>query len=148
MKASEINDRLEKLSIRPTPVRIAVFKFLFSSKRPCSHQEILANSEVAQFNRVTVYRTLDLFLSSNILHRVQGADGVWRFCTNHSSDSTECSGNHVHFSCLECSQVFCLPEIKLPWVETPKGHEIYSKQLVVYGKCKDCIKKSKNIKKK
>ncbi len=149
MKKNEIDTYFKQVGLRPTPVRFAVLKFLLNRNRPCSHQEILENSAVAQFNRVTVYRTLESFLSSNIVHRVQGHDGVWRFCSNFSQEnSAGCSGNHLHFSCLECSQIFCLPEIKLPWIDAPKDHEIYSKQLVVYGRCKDCIKKSKKIKKK
>lgn len=105
--------------------------------RPLSHQEIADSAETRRLDRVTLYRTLTTLQKAGLLHRVQGVDGVWRF-SSHNADSGKCGGNHIHFLCLECNQMSCLPEQPLPWVREPAGTEVFGKQLVVYGRCARC----------
>ena len=105
--------------------------------RPLSHQEIASNPETRRLDRVTLYRTLTTLQKAGLLHRVQGIDGVWRF-RGHRAHSGKCGGNHIHFLCLECSRMTCLPEQPLPWVKEPVGAEVFGKQPVVYGRCGEC----------
>ncbi len=105
--------------------------------RPLSHEEIAGEPEIDCLDRVTLYRTLTTLQQAGLLHRVQGVDGVWRFRGN-PSPSGKCGGDHIHFLCLECGQMSCLPEQRLPWVKEPDGAEVFGKQLLVYGRCAIC----------
>ena len=130
---------LEKSGLRKTKARIAVLKVLGATDRPLSHQEIAARKETGFLDRVTLYRTLSTLEQAGLLHRVQGLDGVWRF-SGHRTRPGECGGNHIHFLCVDCNRMSCLPEQPLPWLEGPAGAEILGKQLVVYGRCARCVK--------
>lgn len=114
-----------------------MLELLNQADRPLSHHEIGGTPETRRLDRVTLYRTLTTLQKAGLLHRVQGIDGVWRF-RGHHAHSGKCGGNHIHFLCLECNQMSCLPEQPLPWVKEPAGAEVFSKQLVVYGRCAAC----------
>ena len=114
-----------------------MLQLLNETDRPLSHQEIASHEGPRTLDRVTLYRTLTTLQRAGLLHRVQGIDGVWRF-GGHQAHSAKCGGNHIHFLCLECSRMSCLPEQPLPWVKEPSGAEVFGKQLVVYGRCAQC----------
>ncbi len=133
------NQLLNAAGLRSTKARGLVLETLNKANRPLSHQEIAAEPEIGGMDRVTLYRTLTTLNKAGLLHRVQGIDGVWRF-RGHRSRSGKCGGDHIHFLCLECGQMSCLPEQPLPWVKEPDGAEVFGKQLVVYGRCAACNK--------
>ena len=128
---------LRAAGLRKTRARKVVLQVLAKTERPLSHQEIAMQPEASFLERVTLYRTLTTLRKAGLLHRVRGIDGVWRF-RSHRARSGKCGGNHIHFMCLECNKMSCLPEQPLPWVEEPPGAEVFGKQLVVYGRCAQC----------
>ncbi len=128
---------LDAVGLRHTRARRGVLEVLSRTTRPLSHQEIAEEPEAHHLDRVTLYRTLTTLQQAGLLHRIQGVDGVWRFRA-HPTPSARCGGDHIHFLCLECNKMSCLPDQPLPWVEAPEGAEIQSKQLVVYGRCAAC----------
>lgn len=128
---------LDLAGLRRTRARRVVLEMLNRVDRPLSHQEIACSPETCHLDRVTLYRTLTTLQQAGLLHRVQGIDGVWRF-RGHRAHSGKCGGNHIHFLCLACNRMSCLPEQPLPWIEEPAGAEVFGKQLVVYGRCAQC----------
>lgn len=136
-------DLLKKSGLRTTAVREAVIKLLIRHEGPLTHQEIIEAKSVAEFDRVTIYRTLDSLHKATLLHKVLGEDNVWRFCLHHDELDKKCGGNHIHFLCRECKKMSCLKEQPLPWIAAPKGARIESKQLVVQGLCAKCLSKGK-----
>jgi Fur family ferric uptake transcriptional regulator/Fur family zinc uptake transcriptional regulator len=117
---------------------------LTNAGRPLSHRDILKQGKgTGSPDRVTVYRTLEALQEAGLLHRIQGADGTWRFCRHKYESPGKCAGNHIHFLCSKCDQMSCLPEQPLPWVLAPVGATIHSKQLVVHGQCAACVSKDK-----
>lgn len=128
---------LRSKGLRQTRARKAVLELLDRAGRPLSQHEIAGSPETRGFDRVTLYRTLATLQKVGLLHRIQGIDGVWRF-RSHSAHPGACAGNHIHFLCLECSQMDCLPEQPLPWIREPEGAEVLGMQLVVYGRCAAC----------
>ena len=128
---------LREAGLRRTRARQVVLEALHRTGHPVSHQEIVDDPALGRLDRVTLYRTLATLGRARLLHRVQGLDGVWRYCS-HPTIAGKCGGNHIHFLCLECGQMLCLPEQRLPWVDGPEGAEVLGKQLVVYGRCVDC----------
>ena len=81
-------------------------------------------------------------LSVNIVHRVQGPDGVWRFCA-HDREAEGCPGDHPHFLCLECGRMMCIVDQRMARVKVPDGCEVKGKQMVVYGLCPRCAAEKK-----
>jgi len=137
------SQRLHTAGLHSTRARRVVLEMLNQVDRPLSHQEITGSPGTRHLDRVTLYRTLTTLQKAGLLHRVQGVDGVWRF-RGHHTHSGKCGGNHIHFLCLECKQMSCLPEQQLPWVKEPAGAEVFGKQLVVYGRCAQCKSRSIN----
>ena len=119
-----------------------MLQVLDESARPLSHQELASHPQVGPLDRVTLYRTLATLQAAGLLHRIQGVDGVWRFSA-HGTGTGTCGGNHLHFLCLECHAMSCLPEQALPWVRAPEGAQVFGKQLVVYGLCAACASRTK-----
>ena len=138
----KVNQILNEAGLRKTKARRAVLQVLTETDRPLSHREIAGDPGVRTLDRVTLYRTLATLQEAGLLHRVQGVDGVWRF-RGHAPGSGKCGGNHLHFLCLDCNRMTCLPEQPLPWVEEPEGAEVFGKQLVVYGRCPQCKAKDR-----
>ncbi len=136
------SQRLHAAGLRTTPVREAVLRILGKAGRPLSHQEIARRPGLAGVDRVTLYRTLATLQKNGLLHSVRGLDGAWRFA-DPPALAERCAGNHVHFLCLACNQMTCLPEQPLPWVEEPAGAEVEGKQLIVYGRCARCKTRSR-----
>jgi Fur family ferric uptake transcriptional regulator/Fur family zinc uptake transcriptional regulator len=128
---------LRAAGLRRTRARQAILDVLQGADRPLSHQEIAREPAIRRLDRVTLYRTLKTLQNAGLLHRIQGVDGVWRF-RSHAPRSGRCGGDHIHFLCLVCNRMSCLPEQPLPWVRAPEGAEVFGKQLVVYGRCAGC----------
>lgn len=134
--------KLRAVGLRRTHARQIVLDVLCSAGRPLSHQEIAGQPETGFLDRVTLYRTLTTLQKVGLLHRVQGVDGIWRFGADRRG-AAKCPGNHIHFLCVECNQMSCLPEQPLPWITAPEGAQIHGKQLVVYGLCPECAAQEK-----
>lgn len=144
----EVSNILKDHGVRSTKVREAVLRLLIDEGHPLSHSEMSTKKEISEFDRVTVYRTLEVLHEAHLIHQVKGTDGISRFGANLDQSSQKCTGDHIHFLCSDCHKMTCLPEQALPWIKAPKGFEIHSKQLVVHGKCSSCGKKSKGGTKK
>ena len=143
MEKMTTSQLLRSVRLRRTKVRKFVLEVLHEAQRPLSHQEIGSRLENNSIDRVTLYRTLSTLQQSGLLHRIQGVDGIWRF-GEHRIQSGKCGGNHIHFLCVECNQMSCLPEQPLPWVTAPEGARVLGKQLVVCGICAQCATASED----
>ena len=137
----QIEKLLNQTGLRVTRQRKAVLELLIGKGAPLSHAEITSMLD-EPLDKVTLYRTLETLQSVNIVHRVQGPDGIWRFCA-HDRDAEGCPGNHPHFLCLECGKMICLADQKMARVKVPDGYDVDGKQMVVYGLCPDCAAKKK-----
>lgn len=137
----QIEKLLNQTGLRVTKQRKAVLELLIGHGVPLSHAEITSMLD-EPLDKVTLYRTLETLLSVNIVHRVQGPDGVWRFCA-HDREAEGCPGDHPHFLCQDCGKMMCLVDQKMARVKVPEGFEVAGKQMVVYGLCPDCAAKKK-----
>ena len=139
MKALEI---LESAAIRTTPARMAILEVLLKEKCPLSYREVAERLSGEQ-DRVTLYRTLSLFLKKEIVHRVMDMKGTWRFCA-HDPNLPGCPGDHPHFACQVCGRMECLMDHSLPYLDVEPGAVVEGKHMVVYGICRKCAKKNTN----
>lgn len=133
---------LRKAGVRATMIRIQIMAVLYEMGYPLSHAEISSQDSLADIDRVTIYRNLNLMLEKNLIHAVLGMDGAWRYCAQ-PEESRTCPGGHAHFLCMECGRMFCLTDQPMPFVEVPPDFQVSAKQLVIYGKCDACLNKGK-----
>ncbi|PIE53913.1 MAG: transcriptional regulator [Dethiosulfovibrio peptidovorans] len=137
--ASDENRALKKAGLRATSCRIALLRELKRRKTPVTHGDLERAESLKDFDRVTLYRTLNVLEERGLLHRVLGLDGVWRHC-RHDSHPKGCPGDHIHLVCTNCGKMICLDDQPLPIIKAPDGWTVTGKQCVGYGLCGECIK--------
>ncbi|NMC50608.1 MAG: transcriptional repressor [Desulfovibrio sp.] len=106
---NEIGTRhiLEKAGIEATPIRRAVLAAMAGESRAVSAREILSTVRRAgPVNKVTVYRTLDLFVDRGVAlrHALEGRS--LRYCLG----AVHGSAFHCHVWCRRCGRMECMPE--------------------------------------
>jgi Fur family ferric uptake transcriptional regulator len=94
--------------------------------------------ELGDYDRVTLYRTLNSFIEQGVIHRIPDDSGVARYGMCHDTCLPhDHHHDHVHFKCDDCGQMECLSSYKVPRVEVP-GYEIHDANLILTGLCKAC----------
>lgn len=135
---AQIDDILKRNQLSVTGSRKRILELFLDSKGALAHGDIEKKTG-EKFDRVTVYRTLQVFLEKGIIHNIPTADNSIRYalCTN------DCSGghhhdNHVHFVCSSCGDTTCLADVTVPLVKLPVGFVPEDYQMVVRGTCQAC----------
>lgn len=122
------------MSRRNTPSQTAVFS-LFEEGKALS-PDAIENELGDRMNRSTIYRILNRFVEDGKLHRVVGGDGRQYFALCDGCVEEEHHHDHLHFRCLACKQVECLPQpldLKLPG-----GYQQVEINATVAGYCAAC----------
>lgn len=130
---------LKNHGLRKTTFRKELLSFFYDSNSSLTADEIKCRVGNAT-DKVTIYRALDAFEKSGLIHRVPDISNLTRYAICH----TECSSekhvhNHAHFICNECNETFCIDDIQMPTVEATKGFLIKSSKLILEGSCPECI---------
>ena len=90
-------------------------------------------------NKTTVYRILTRLEQDGGLHSFVGKDGLKWFAKCHQCSAQQHTDAHPHFQCQDCGKVECL---QLDYaVPTVSNRSIESTQLLLIGKCEDCLAK-------
>lgn len=139
MKQSE--SILKESALSVTASRRTILDIFLSSKTALAHQDIeLKCSD--QYDRVTIYRTLQTFLEKGIIHNIPTTDNSIRYalCNDTCITTGHHHDNHVHFRCNQCDKTMCLDDVSIPSVKLPAGYSIGEINMVVTGICKSCRK--------
>ena len=129
---------LEKVNLRNTPIRKAVYNLFAESGFALSHADI-ENKLGDRWNRVTIYRTLNTFLETNLVHKVVDDNGVSKFLLNASHvDCDHESHEHLHFKCKNCGHLYCLDILENPKLDLPEGFELTDLTVHAEGLCANC----------
>jgi Fur family ferric uptake transcriptional regulator len=133
-----IIETLKRNQLSITDSRKKILELFLKSKNALAHADIEHESGT-EFDRVTIYRTLQTFVEKGIIHTIPTADNSVRYalckdaCTEgHHHD------NHVHFMCDVCGTTYCLDNITIPNVSLPAGFTSLQTDVVVSGKCAKC----------
>lgn len=126
---------LENHDIVPSQFRMKVLNVLMNSNRPIFQHDIERELDL-EHDRVTMYRTLKLFVKNQLVHRIPVSDNlvVYRYINSEYNNEKE----HLHFHCKVCNQVFCMPHITFQEIDLPEGYKKENINLVVNGLCKKC----------
>lgn len=130
--------RKNKLSITESRVRIL---HLFLEKRGALSHSDIENSSGNRFDRVTVYRTLQVFEDKGIIHTIPTSDNSIQYALC----KEDCAGghhhdHHIHFLCKKCQITYCLDEVVTPDLKLPGGYTADQVEVVVEGVCRNCSK--------
>lgn len=136
---TEIAEILKKNQLSLTTGRQKILELFLQSNGALEHADIEKKTG-ANFDRVTVYRTLQTFVDKGIIHSIPTTDNSVKYAL--CKDACEAGhhhDNHVHFICDECSKTICLDDVTIPSVKLPKGFKPQHAEMVVTGVCGDCI---------
>lgn len=103
----QISKKLKEDDLRLTPQRIAILKAIIKSeKKHFSVEEIYAISKklLSTIGLATVYRTLDLFCTKDILQKISlpGQPTRYEVLTGEAN-------NHCHYVCQRCGRIYEMP---------------------------------------
>lgn len=121
-----------------TGSRRSVLQLFLSNRSALDHAQIEKGTS-EQFDRVTIYRTLQSFLEKGIIHSIPTKDNstLYALCREDCGQGHH-HDNHVHFLCSQCAITTCLDEVLIPEVRLPQGFKPLDAQMTVTGICKRC----------
>lgn len=135
---SRIDHILRHNQLSVTDSRKKILELFLLSNGALAHGDIEKKTG-EKFDRVTVYRTLQVFMEKGIVHTIPTADNSVRYALC-KDDCTEGHhhDNHVHFVCSICGLTTCLEDVTVPDVRLPQGFQAEEFQMVITGTCKAC----------
>ena len=147
MDPNLLKNILHSYHIRITDTRLQVLDVLLHSKSALCHHEIAAALKQYQIDKVTIYRTLDVFEKKELIHKIATKDRNWQYAIRlKKGKPTEADHAHAHFVCNRCGRIFCLPVAgynQQPDEDMINGFRIMEKELRFHGLCPDCASSSK-----
>ncbi|NER11833.1 transcriptional repressor [Leptobacterium flavescens] len=133
----EIEEILEERGVRPTTMRLLIYKFL-SEKRVALSLKDLEN-KFDRSDRTTLFRTLKTFEDKGIVHQIDDGSGVNKYAVCALECNCEIENDlHLHFHCNTCNETTCLTDHKIPQISLPAGYSAENVNLVVKGVCEKC----------
>ena len=128
--------RRNQLSI--TGSRKKILELFLVNPGALSHSDIEKKAG-GKFDRVTIYRTLQVFLEKGVIHNIPTSDNSARYalCKEDCSEGNH-QDNHVHFICKDCGNTICLESVRIPPVKLPEDFTATQVEVIVSGICKSC----------
>lgn len=137
MAQENLKSILKKHNLRITDCRLDVMDCFLNEKSALSQGDL--ENRFTRYDRVTLYRTLNSFLDSGILHKIPNELGTATYglchetCSPHQHDH-----DHIHFKCNSCGQIECIDDKTVPQVSVPPGYKVEGINLIVDGICAIC----------
>ncbi|WP_432377615.1 Fur family transcriptional regulator [Duganella sp. P38] len=142
MQTSIAESQIRATGARVTRQRVLVLDFLLGQQKSLTHHEIqaaLAKKQHEELDSVTLYRVLEWLTENELIHRIAGADQVWRFSAGAGHHAHE----HAHFQCISCEQVTCFTDLALPRkIKLPEGFQTQEIDFLIKGTCANCNRKT------
>ena len=138
MTSEDIASRLSGRGVKPTAMRILVYKTLMDCVRPVSLREI--DDKMVTAERSTIFRTLTLLLQQGLIHAIEDGSGAVRYEVCHVHDHCSLDDQHAHFFCTVCQRTFCLHDVGIPHPMVPGGFHVTQVNYLLKGICPACYK--------
>ncbi|WP_027366034.1 Fur family transcriptional regulator [Desulfotruncus alcoholivorax] len=144
----EVEEKLRSNEYKMTPKREYVLRVLLENKdKHLSAEEVynLVKLKAPDVGLATVYRTLELFSSFDIIHSMDFGDGRKRY--EFGVDNAD-GHRHHHLICVQCGKIIEMNEDLLEELEERVNRTynftISDHELKIFGRCSECV--TKNIK--
>lgn len=136
---ANLEQKLENRNIKPTSVRMLIFKTMFDFNKAFSLTDL--ETELKTVNKSTIFRTLTLFHDNLLIHTIDDGSGSMKYSI--CSDTCMCNVGdlHVHFNCNRCKNTFCLESISIPPIQLPENFLLENINFVMKGICNKCSQK-------
>ncbi|HEY0751075.1 MAG TPA: transcriptional repressor [Chitinophagaceae bacterium] len=128
---------LKKKNLSITDSRKKILALFLQSNDALAHGDIEKKAG-EKFDRVTVYRTLQVFVEKGIIHTIPTADNSVLYALCKDCREGHHHDDHVHFVCNNCNKTICLDDVVFPEIKLPEGYAAHNVQVVINGVCKDC----------
>lgn len=133
----EIEKILENKGIRPTAMRMLIYKYLAKKNVAISLTDI--ENAFAKAERTTLYRTLRTFEEKRLVHQIDDGTGIQKYALCEPGCNCDIEQDlHIHFHCDICNETVCLTEHKIPDINLPEGFVAENANLVLKGICDRC----------
>ena len=87
---------------------------LLESSHSALSQDTLEKKVKGKMDRVTIYRVLNRFCEDGIAYKIVSDEGKYYYALCRSRKEDHHSHEHIHFRCLNCQKVECLPNTLKP----------------------------------
>ncbi|SDS13071.1 transcriptional repressor [Gramella sp. MAR_2010_147] len=134
---NKIEQVLQDHHIRPTAIRLLMYKFLNERNVAVTLNDIESGFDKSE--RTTLYRTIKTFEKHGLVHQIDDGTGVAKYALDEPEQGTGGSQDlHLHFHCTNCNETICLTDHKIPHISLPKGFVTQDMNLVLKGSCDKC----------
>ncbi|WP_416441712.1 Fur family transcriptional regulator [Leeuwenhoekiella sp. A16] len=134
---SDIEKLLSSHKVRPTAMRILIYRFMDKMERAVTLTEIV--NAFVKADRATLSRTIKTFETNGIVHQIDDGTGIPKYALCESGCNCEVDQDlHIHFHCTNCDETICLTDHKIPHINLPEGYMAENVNLVVKGICEKC----------
>lgn len=136
MKYSDYKKLLKNHHLRITDCRIDVLEKFYITDHALSFKDL--EDELNDYDRVTLYRTLNSFIDQGLLHKIPNDSGMatYGLCREDCTEEAH-HHDHVHFKCNICGHVECFPNYHTPVIDLP-DYDVEESYLILNGVCKTC----------
>jgi len=136
MKYSDYKKLLKNHHLRITDCRIDVLEKFYITDHALSFKDL--EDELNDYDRVTLYRTLNSFIDQGLLHKIPNDSGMatYGLCREDCTEEAH-HHDHVHFKCNICGHMECFPNYHTPVIDLP-DYDVEESYLILNGVCKTC----------
>lgn len=141
MTTKESNDILAEAGIRPTSIRILVYKAISELEDTFSLTDL--EEQLPTVDKSSIFRALTLFHEHHLIHSIDDGSGSAKYCLCHNHGSCRKDEVHAHFHCEVCNKTFCIDSCQIPDLVVPKDFSIKEINFVIKGICAQCASKQR-----
>lgn len=135
---NEVAEILKRNQLSVTDSRCKILELFRQTNGALAHADIEKKTG-ENFDRVTIYRTLQTFVEKGIIHTIPTSDNsvLYALCKDECSPGRH-HDDHVHFICDDCGTTYCLENITVPPLSLPQGFAVKRTDVVASGVCDKC----------
>lgn len=128
---------LKEKGLHVTDARQKILRAFYESEVSMSLRDIhrLLNNA---FDRVTIYRTLDLFVEKGIIHIIPSMNHLMQYALIKPGMGSKGYLHHLHFLCEDCGKTICLDMMPVPVIQLPEGFAGKQTDVMIKGVCNNC----------
>lgn len=133
---NNITSVFKEKSLKLTPQRIAVYKYLKSTKEHPSAETIYKalEKDYPTMSLATVYKALKTLVEVNLIQEINVGEGSFRYDGNIHS--------HPHIQCLKCGRVDDIENLSFSKlnedIKDYTDYSVLSNKIYFYGLCPNC----------
>jgi len=133
---TDVKQFLHNLKLKATPARVKILAFLGSIEKPVSIKEIHKSIGSKLLDQATIYRTLEIFKTLDVVVPVDFGDGKQRF-------ELKFGHHHHHMVCTNCEKIEDIQINDHSWIAKilkEKKFEVKNHSFEFFGLCNNCAK--------